>query len=132
MHLKLLAPTKLTLSELETPGLRVHGDAGGEGFGPLQMFAASLALCTAAALASYADNVLSVSIASLRIELSWSYAERPYRVDGIEMEIVWPELPDSRLRAAERAAKSCTIHHTLEQPPHIATRVQKQRGSGSS
>jgi hypothetical protein len=41
---------KFLCADLDAPGLHIHGEAGGEGFGALQMFAASLVLCAASVL----------------------------------------------------------------------------------
>ncbi len=129
MKLWLCAATEVELSEFADRHLHIEDDAGGEGYGPLQMFAASLALCTASALISYNDNVLGVGVDLLTLRVRWDYAERPKRVGAVQMEIDWPGLPDNRVRAAERAAKSCTVHHTLEQPPRMLTRVTNGKGA---
>ena len=57
------------------------------------------------------------------MHLAWSYVEDPFRIKKIDMEIDWPELPESRMGAAWRAAAMCTIHNTLAHPPEILTRV---------
>jgi uncharacterized OsmC-like protein len=123
MELRLEGPTELEVAKLAEPDLEIVGDADGEGFGPLQMFAASIALCTASVLHGYAHQVLKVGVSSLSIRVCWSYGERPYRVDRMEMRIRWPEVPEDRVKAAERAAATCTIHRTLEHPPELVTTV---------
>lgn len=125
VELRLHGETDLEAAALDEAGLEIVGDADGESFGPLQMFAASLALCTASVLHGYAHEVAKVGVAGLSIRVQWSYGSRPNRVDWIEMVIRWPELPDERRKPAERAAASCTIHHTLEQPPELVTRVER-------
>ena len=124
MDLVLHGPTELEVAKLDEPGLALVGDAGGEGFGPLQMLAASLALCTASVLHVYAHEVAKAAITELSIRVLWSYAERPYRVGRIEMVIRWPALPEDRRAAAARAAASCTVHRTFEHPPELITRVE--------
>lgn len=124
MEIALHAPTRLEVVRIDEPGLTTRGDAGGEGLGPLQMLAASLALCTASVLHVWAHEVASVGLGDLAIAVQWRYGERPHRVDRIEMVIRWPSLPDSRREQAERAAASCAVHRTLEHPPEVVTRVE--------
>lgn len=50
MLLDLTGPTEMVLSDLDAPGLHIHGEVAGEGFGALQMFAASLVLCAASVM----------------------------------------------------------------------------------
>lgn len=120
-----MGSTELLLRNLGEPGLHLHGDAGGEGFGALQMFAASLALCTASVLTTYAKNVLKVDTQRLALGVRWEYAERPFRVGSMELVVRWPELPEDRVDAARRAAASCTVHRTLERPPDVTTTVTR-------
>lgn len=125
MQLRLTGSTELEAVELTEPGMRLVGDADGEGFGPLQMFAASMVLCTASVLHGYGHEVLGVGVEGLSIGVRWSYADHPHRVDRMEMTIRWPEVPEDRVEAARRAAASCTIHHTLERPPEVVTTVER-------
>ncbi|MCZ7685820.1 MAG: OsmC family protein [Sandaracinaceae bacterium] len=125
MELVLHGSTELEVARLDEPGLAIRGDAGGEGFGPLQMLAASLALCTASVLHVYGHEVAKTGIGDLSIDVEWSYGERPNRVDRFAMTIRWPSLPEERRAAAERAAASCTVHRTFEHPPEVITRVER-------
>lgn len=95
-----------------------QGDAH---FGPLHMLAASLATCTVAVLASWAEAV-ELDLDGLAVHLAWDYVEKPYRVGEYRMRIVWPALPEERLERAERVAEACTVHHTLTHPPAIEIR----------
>lgn len=126
MQILLQAPTELEVSGIDQPGLHIHGDAGGEGFGPLQMFAASLALCTASVLAYHAEEVAKIGVADLSVGIRWRYGERPYRVDRIETVVRWPSLPARRRGSIERAVAACTVHRTLEHPPELSTRVEAE------
>lgn len=124
MKLELSRSTELELSELASPGFHLHGDAEGEGFAALQMFAASIALCSASVLVGYAEQVLHVPVDPLRITTRWDYADEPYRVARVELNVHWPGLPESRREAVRRAVESCTIHRTLEHPPELISRVE--------
>lgn len=113
----------LTLSNIHEPDFTIETDEGVHAhYSALQMFAASLSLCTLSVLAAYAEQ-LDVTIENLRCRIRWEYADEPFRVSSIDMEIVWPEVPEDRVRAVERAAAMCTIHNTLHHPPDIATTV---------
>ena len=101
-------------------GLTVEG----ENFGPLQMLAASLALCTVSVIHSYAETA-NLDLEGLAVELRWEYAEEPYRVGRYDMTLHLPEsLPTARHRPILRAAETCTVHHTLQHPPTIATAIE--------
>ncbi len=123
MVVHLHGATDLELTDIEEPGFRVHGDAGGEGFGALQMFAASLVLCTAAVLDDYARGVLKTDLRNLSLRVRWEYFEDPYRVGRMEITVGWPDVPESRVEAVARAVGVCTIHRTLEHPPELRTTV---------
>jgi uncharacterized OsmC-like protein len=124
MIVNLTGPAELEVGDFALPGLHVHGDAGGEGFGPLQMFAASLALCSASVLSEYARGPLATDTRGLRLKVTWAYGQRPHRVASIHVDVIWPELADDRRGAVKRAIESCTIHRTLEHPPGMSVRVE--------
>lgn len=120
MKIRLIDETELAVSELHDDHLAVTGDAAGLRFGAMEMFVTSLAVCTHAVLASYARQI-PAGVAQLSIRMRWHYKDRPYRIDGVEMEIRWPELPDDRVDAAVRAASTCTLHRTLERGVEVGT-----------
>lgn len=124
MKILMHSETDITMSEFDAPAFDIETAPGAEAhYSALQMFATSLGLCTASVLMAYAEQI-SVATEGLQVRLRWQYAEKPFRVGGMEMDIVWPSLPENRLRAAERAASQCTIHNTLHHPPELVTRVQ--------
>lgn len=123
MEIRLHGESDLTLANFDEPEFEVTVDDGVHAhFSALPMFAASLGLCTASVVETYAER-FDVTADDLEIRIDWEYAEAPYRVADIDMGITWPSLPESRRAAVERAAESCTIHNTLEHPPEVATRV---------
>jgi putative redox protein len=104
------------------------GDDGlsidGEGFGPLPMLAASLVLCTASVLFSYAETA-QLDLRGLAIEARWEYAEDPHRVSSYDLTLHLPaNIPQARHRALLRVADSCTVHGTLSHPPSITTNIE--------
>lgn len=89
---------------------------------PLHMLAASLATCTAAVLASWAEQA-GLDTSDLAIGLEWDYVEEPYRVGEYRMHVEWPSLPQPRRSAALRVAEHCTVEQTLRHPTAIVTRL---------
>ncbi len=99
-------------------GLEIESADPAVQFSPLHMLAGSLATCTLSVLASWAQAA-RLSFDDLEIELAWDYVPDPYRVGSYEMLIRWPSLPEERRAAALRAARHCTVEHTLTHPPTI-------------
>jgi uncharacterized OsmC-like protein len=125
MKVLLHSEEELTLGDFGAPGLQVEVDEGVHAhYSALQMFAVSLGLCTASVLMGYGD-MLQVSTRQLTVRLQWRVVEKPRRVDDLRMDIRWPELPESRLEAARRAAEQCTLHNTLHHPPKLLTTVTR-------
>ena len=123
MKIRMHDDADLTLAEFEAPEFEVEADPGADAhYSAMQMFATSLGLCTASVLIEYGER-FGAGPDGLEVRVRWSYAEEPYRIGEIEMDVAWPELPDNRLDAARRAAEQCTIHNTLLTPPGIVTRV---------
>ncbi|SCY53540.1 OsmC family protein [Thiohalorhabdus denitrificans] len=122
MRITLHGPQDLTLSALAEEGLQVAAERDDAHFSAMEMFNTSLALCTASVLMSYAERI-DTGLNGLTVRMRWEYHEDPYRIGRIAMDIRWPDLPESRRKAAERAAEQCTLHHTLEVPPEVVTQV---------
>jgi len=125
MRVHLDSESDLTLSALPEAGFDVDVEPGVHAhYSALQMFATSFALCTASVLTEYAD-IVGAQSDDLSIRVRWSYADDPFRIDRIEMEVLWPSVPESRLKAAQRVATQCTLHHTFAQPPEVLTEVHR-------
>ena len=117
MRILVTGETEIVVGPAPSLEIEEEGDAH---FGPLHMLAASLATCTVAVLASWAEAV-GLDLEGLEVRLAWRYVEKPYRVGDYEMTIAWPALPEERLERARRVAEACTVHHTLTHPPTIQT-----------
>lgn len=99
-------------------------DVQGGPFGPLQMLAASLALCTASVMQDYATTA-QFHLHQFAIDIRWSYTEHPYRIGQIQTTIqVEPDVPPSRQRALLRAAEHCTVHNTLKHTANVHTTLE--------
>ena len=113
------APVKITLLsddairyEAASGMLTVEADSADRQYSPFHMLGSSLAVCTFSVLASWATHA-SIDFADLVIEVSWTFAEKPHRVDAVKLSFTWKSLPPNRLEAAKRAAALCPIHATL-------------------
>lgn len=108
--------------ESSTGQLTIEAPTADTGYSPFHMLASSLATCTFSVLQSWATN-RSLSVDDLRIDVSWTFAEKPHRVGAIGVKLEWPSLaPDMRDRAI-RVANLCGVHNTLAHPPEIAVTV---------
>ncbi|MFZ0255293.1 MAG: OsmC family protein [Gammaproteobacteria bacterium] len=123
MKIELRSDTEIILSQLDTEGFEVTPAGPEHTFGSMQMFVTSVGMCTFSVLASYGQR-LGASADGIVITLKWSYGERPYRIAEIEMRARWPQLPESRLDAATRAAHHCTLHNTLRHETEVVTLVE--------
>lgn len=118
MHIELHSDNDLSISHLHEPALTLS--ASEDHYGGVQMLAVSLATCTYAVLASYAQRV-AAGTETMCFRMKWQYAEKPKRIAAIDMDIVWPDLAEDRLDAAQRAAHMCTVHNTLKDCVDIET-----------
>lgn len=89
---------------LETPAT-THLDA-------VHLLACALGSCTWTTLATYGER-FDTSADDVEIKVRWALGDGPKRVASMSLDITWPSLPESRLDAATRAARHCTIHATL-------------------
>jgi uncharacterized OsmC-like protein len=88
-------------------------------YSPFHMLASSLATCTFSVMHSWATHA-DLKSDDLAIEVRWTFADEPHRVDEMTLTFDWPSLPERRLAAARRVAEMCTVHATLKQPPQVS------------
>ncbi len=109
MLIENLAETELTLRQIGQDGLVLppgaHLDA-------VQLLACALGSCTWTTMSTYGER-FDTSAQDIEIRVRWALGEAPKRVAKMSLDIRWPSLPESRLDAATRAARHCTIHATL-------------------
>lgn len=112
MKIHIPGDKQLELSQFEEDDLDITSKNPALYFSALVMFVASLGRCTYAALAVYGDR-LDIDPQGIRMNLSWEFTENPTRYQKIVMDIFWDNLPNSRLKVAQRVAHHCTIHNTI-------------------
>ena len=116
--------TDISVSLLHEPGFDIHSEDPQAYFGAVHMCVVSLAWCTFSVLASYGQRI-DAGVQDLSMRLRWSYAERPRRIDKVDMAIHWPQVPEARLDATMRAAALCTLHNTLQRGLEIETSIER-------
>ncbi len=124
MKIQLHSDTELSLSQLTADAIEIAADNPLLHYGAMQMFIGALGWCTAKVLMSYGERI-QADTADLSLRLKWGYAEKPYRIGHVDMQIRWPALPESRLDAATRAAALCTLHNTLKEGLEVDTVVER-------
>jgi uncharacterized OsmC-like protein len=117
MKLTLLSEHALRLESTRGP-LTIESASEGQSYSPFHMLAGSLAYCTFSVFYAWAEQT-SLHTDDLAIDVSWTFADDPHRVDCLALSFRWPSLPAKRLGAAKRVAEQCTIHATLQHPPTI-------------
>ena len=123
MRVLLEGDTQLLLEDFEGPGLHVESAEGFHAhFTAFEMFVSGVGLCTASVLSTYAQQ-LDIPTDKLTLRLRWDMEVAPRRIGLLQMDIQWPELPESRQRAAELAAAQCPLHQTVSLPTEVLTRV---------
>ena len=98
--------------------LTIEAPTAEMGYGPFHMLGSSLAMCTFSVLQSWATNK-NLGVEDLRIDVSWSFAEKPHRVGSIKVKLEWPSLAADMWPRAFRVANLCGVHNTLSHPPEI-------------
>jgi uncharacterized OsmC-like protein len=96
-------------------------DEGGsdEGMTPLECLGVSLGSCVAFFAARFAQRH-AVSLADLRVEVQWDYAEQPHRIGRFDVRIdCRGDLDAPMVERFRRVVEGCTVHHTLTHAPDI-------------
>jgi uncharacterized OsmC-like protein len=121
MKITLLSDESLYLE----PGpdmLTIEAPTAERSYSPFHMVASGLALCTMSILQSWASNA-KIDTGDLRVEVRWSFAEKPHRVSDYRVRVLWPSLPEARRATAERVAGLCPVKLTLQTPPSFVTEI---------
>ena len=118
MKITLLSEESVRLEPIPGP-MTIEALSAEQSYSPFHMVASGLAYCTFSVMYAWAEHV-DLKVDDLVIDVSWTFADDPHRVDRYDVRFQWPSLPAKRLNAAKRVAEMCTIHATLQHPPTIA------------
>ncbi len=115
--------TRISVSRLHEAGFEFDSQDPAVHSGAVHLCVASLAWCTYSILASYGQRI-EAGTDGMTVDLAWRYAEKPHRIGHIDMTIHWPQVPETRMDAAMRAAAMCTLHKTLLHGVEIDTTIE--------
>lgn len=117
--MKILLTSAESLRVEPTSGpLTIEAPTADMSYGPFHMLGSSLAMCTFSVLQSWATNK-TLGVDDLRIDVSWSFVEKPHRVGAMNVKLEWPSLAADMWPRALRVANLCGVHNTLTNPPQI-------------
>ena len=128
MKIILLSDDAIRLEPIPGP-MTIEALSAEQSYSPFHMLASGLATCTFSVMYAWATHA-SLDVDDLAVEVRWTFAEDPHRVDTMNVTFEWPSLPPKRHAAARRVAEMCTIHATLLHPPTIS--VELSEGSGAT
>lgn len=117
MKIILLSDDAIRLEPIPGP-MTIEALSGEQSYSPFHMLASGLATCTFSVMHAWATHA-SLGIDDPAIEVRWTFADDPHRVETMSVTFEWPSLPPNRHGAARRVAEMCTIHATLLHPPTI-------------
>jgi uncharacterized OsmC-like protein len=118
-NVKLILLTEDSIRLEPVPGpMTIEAPTADRSYSPFHMVAGGLAYCTFSVMYAWAENA-GLNAEDLTVDVSWKFADDPYRVGQYAIQFAWPSLPAKRLAAAKRVAEMCTLHATLERPPTI-------------
>ena len=117
MKIILLSEDAIRLEPVPGP-MTIDALSADQSYSPFHMLASALAMCTFSVMYAWATHA-GLDASDLALEVQWTFAEDPRRVETMHLTFDWPSLPERRHAAAERVAEMCTIHATLQHPPTI-------------
>ena len=117
MKITLLSDEAIRLEPVAGP-MTIEALSAEQSYSPFHMLASSLAYCTFSVMHAWATHA-SITADDLTIEVRWTFADDPHRVDEMRMTFDWPSLPEKRRGAAMRVSKMCAVHATLTNPPRL-------------
>lgn len=117
MKITLLSEDAIRVELVPGP-MTIEALSAEQSYSPFHMLASALATCTISVMYAWASHA-GLNAGDLAIEVRWTFADDPHRVDTMQLTFDWPSLPDNRYAAAARVAEMCTVHSTLHHPPVI-------------
>jgi uncharacterized OsmC-like protein len=117
VKITLLSDNSIRLEPIPGP-MTIEALSADQSYSPFHMVAGGLASCTFSVMYAWAEYA-KLDADDLTIDVTWTFADDPHRVDHYDVRFNWPSLPEKRMEAARRVAELCTIHATLRHPPTI-------------
>jgi len=117
----LLSEDAIRLEPVPGP-MTIEAVSADQSYSPFHMLASGLATCTFSVMYAWATHA-GLDASDLALDVHWTFADDPHRVDAMQLTFEWPSLPERRAAAARRVAEMCTIHATLHHPPTITVDV---------
>ncbi|HEX5829549.1 MAG TPA: OsmC family protein [Gemmatimonadaceae bacterium] len=117
MKFTLLSDDAIRLEQSPGP-MTIEAASEDQVYSPFHMIGSALASCTLSVLHSWATHA-RVGADDLAVEVRWTFADDPHRVDRLAVTLDWPSLPPARLATARRVVELCTVHATLQHAPTI-------------
>lgn len=117
VKITLLSEHSIRLEPIPGP-MTIEALTAEQSYSPFHMMASGLAYCTWSVLYAWAEHA-ELDAEGLSLDVAWTFADDPHRVDRYDLRFNWPSLPAKRLEAAKRVAELCTIHATFQHPPTI-------------
>ena len=117
MKFTLLTDESIRLEPIPGP-MTIEALTAEQSYSPFHMVAGGLAYCTFSVMYAWAEHA-KLNADDLVIDVTWTFADDPYRVGSYDLRFTWPSLPAKRLAAAKRVAEMCTLHATFLHPPTI-------------
>ena len=127
MKITLIDEDAIRLEPTDGP-MTIEALSAEQSYSPFHMLASGLATCTFSVMYAWATHA-SLNIDDLAVEVRWTFADDPHRVDTMNVAFEWPSLPPKRHAAARRVAEMCTIHATLLHPPTISIELSEGPGA---
>ena len=129
MNIHFLDAHQFTVSHFEDDAINVSGEKPIYELTALAMFVLSLARCTYAVMWVYGSRA-EIDPETIEMTMSWDFNHEPTRFKSIKMEILWPGLPEKKLKVAKRLASHCTIHNTIHNCVDMQTSVRLEKQAG--
>ena len=122
MNIHLANATEVHLTHLGDETLIVTKKNEALTYSAIAMWVTALGRCTYAVLDHYALR-LELDPDEIKEVLTWNFSHDPTTIKQINLTITWPNLPENRRKAVERAAHKCTIHNTIKTCVDITVQV---------
>ena len=130
MKIILLSEDAIRLEPSSGP-LEIAAVNADQSYSPFHMLASALGTCTLSVMHAWAEHA-GLNATDLALEVHWTFADNPHRVDKMHLAIDWPSLPAKRHEAAWHVAEMCTVHATLHHPPTISVHMAEASAAGAT